>query len=255
MKSRSRHSYALLAILVLAFVPACDNLKGPEGPPGPVLTGDLVGFAYLRTIDGKAPYDYSGITVTAEGTGISAVTGADGRWVLSSLRTGTYTVAFSKPLYGTTKYVGFQFVGGEPTWLGTMYLYVVPMHTVTGFSANVSSGNVNLAGSYAGTVPVGYRSVRIFAGLTASVSSDPGTYLATYNNTVYSTSTTFSFSPSVSSLLGNSFSSGQTVYLVAYTENAFANESSASYLDLRTGRYWFASLNPTPSNVVSIVVP
>ncbi len=255
MRNRIRHSFALFPFLLIALMEGCDSLKGPEGPPGPILTGDLVGYVYLRTIDGRVPNDFSGVTVTAEGTGISTVTGADGRWVLSSLRTGTYTVAFSKALYGTTKYVGFQFVGGDPTWFGTTYLYVVPEFAVIGFSASVSTGNINLSGSLTGNVPTGWRQVRIFAGATASVSSDPGTYLGTYAYGVYSTATTFSTSVAASSLLGKSFSSGQTVYLVAYSENYFAKDQSATYIDLPTGRYWFASLNATPSNVVSIVAP
>ncbi len=255
MRNRIRHIFALFPSLLIALIPGCDSLKGPEGPPGPLLTGDLVGFAYLRTIDGKAPNDYSGITVTVEGTGSSAVTDADGRWVLSSLRTGTYTLAFSEAGYGTAKSVGFQFVGGEPTWFGSMYLYLVPMCSVTGFSATVSSGNINLSGTLAGTVPVGYLSIRFFVGATRSVSSDPGTYLKTSYFMSYISSTTFAVPMASSTLLGSGFSSGQTVYLVAYTENAFASGPSASYVDLPTGRYWFASLNPTPSNVVSIVVP
>ncbi len=255
MRYRIRHFFALFPSLLIALMPGCDSLKGPEGPPGPVLTGDLVGYAYLRNIDGRSPNDYSGITVTAEGTGVSAVTSADGRWVLSSLRTGTYTLAFSKSLYGSPKYIGFQFVGGEPTWFGSMYVYLVPMCTVTGFSATVSSGNVNLSGSLAGSVPVSYLSIRFFMGATASVSSDPSTYVKTVNYISYISSTTFALTVTLSSLLTSSFSSGQTVYLVAYTENAYASGSSASYPDLPTGRNWYPNLNPTPSNVVSIVVP
>ncbi len=251
-----RQSIALFACLLIAFLPGCDSLKGPEGPAHPVLTGDVIGFAYLRDTSLVPLADNSGITVSAEGANVSAVTDSAGRWVLSNLATGTYTLEFSKPGYGTMKMPAYRFVGGGQAWVGTMYLFRKAGYGVSGLGAYVSAGSIFISGSLTGPLPTGTKLVRLFAGPTAAVSSDPGTYL--YSSAFTVTGSTFSglmFSSSV--LISSGFSYGQPAYLIAYGDNllAYSFGGFESYLDMSTNRRWFPYLSPVPSNVVSVVLP
>ncbi len=247
-----RSPLAVMSLLLFELSPGCDSLKGPEGPAGQVLTGDLVGFAYMINEVGRQATDNSGVTVTAEGTNISAVTSPDGRWVLSNLTTGTYNIALAKTGYGTTKIVGFQFVGGGQAFFGTVLIGQIPGYSVGALAATVSSGNVNLNGSLTGTLPAAARGVRFFAGTSASVSSDPSTYLWTALQLVPSTTASFSYSIPGYVLALKGMSGGQTAYIIAYAENP---SSVGAYPDLSTGRIWFPNLNLATSGEVAVVVP
>ncbi len=254
MTQRKWRSPALFACLLIALMPGCDSLKGPEGPTRPVLTGDVIGFAYLRDTSSLPLADNSGITVSAEGTNVSAVTDSAGRWVLSNLATGTYTLVFSKAGYGTMKKPAYQFVGGGQAWVGTMYLFRKAGYGVTGLAAYVSAGYIFVSGSLSGTLPTGTRLVRIFAGPKASVTSDPGNYLFSFS--INLSGTIFSglmMSPDL--LFANGFHYGQPAYFVAYGDNALSAGGFDSYLDMSTNRRWYPYLNPVPSNVVSVVLP
>jgi hypothetical protein len=239
----------LICILLTIFL--FSSCKGPEGPAGPSLSGDLIGYSYLYDVSGYRSADNSGITVAVEGTSISAVSTSDGRWVLSSLTTGTYTIVFSKSGYGTRKSVGYQFVGGGQAYFGSMGLYQIPAYTVTGLSATRSTGYVSISGTLTGTLPTGSRYPRLFIATSPTVSSDPKNYIFSYGAIVSSTSTTLSTSISTQALNSYGIYTGQTVYIVAYAESY----SSGTYIDLSTGGVYYPNLNPTPSNVVSVVVP
>lgn len=248
----NRYSFAVLMALVLSAVLLGCETEGPQGPAGPVLTGDLIGFAVLTDLNGTQLTDRSGVTVTAEGTNVSDVSDSSGRWVLVNLPTGTYTIAYSKTGYGTRKLMGYQFVGGGETLFGTTSLYQIPGFTVTGLSATPSGDNVSVSLTLAGVLPAASRIVRVFIGSSAAVSSDPKNYLSTFSMGIPSTSTTTTIEvPSQPYFHSYGITTGQTAYLVAYVEGA----GSGSYFDLETGRYWFSSINPIPSNVDTVAVP
>ncbi len=249
MVRRNIRAAAILAVLLLAgFLPGCE---GEDGPAGPSLTGQLIGYAYLYDLAAVRATDQSGITVVAEGTSVTATTASDGRWVLSGLPTGTYTIAFSKPGYGSPKRISFQFVGGGQTSFGSMALFQLPGFTIGTLTATVASGVVNIRGTVTGSLPDAYRVVRIFIGTTASVSSDPSNYAFTMLTAASDTGTIFTTSATSQIFANYGFTVGQTAYIVAYPEAI----SSSAYLDLSTGKYNYPNLNPIPSTVVSAVVP
>ncbi len=249
MVHRNICAATILAVLLLAgFLPGC---KGEDGPAGPSLTGQLIGYAYLYDLNAVRATDQSGITVVAEGTSVTATTASDGRWVLSGLPTGTYTIAFSKTGYGTAKRISFQFVGGGQTSFGSIYLFQLPGFTIGTLSATVSSGAVYIGGTLTGSLPEAPRVVRIFIGTTASVSSDPSNYAFTIGTVVSDTGTTFITAVASQSFAAYGFTVGQTAYIVAYPDAL----GSSAYLDLSTGKYYYPNLNPIPSVVVSAVVP
>ncbi len=239
-----RHSLALWVFLLAAIVPGCNQ----EGPEGPRVTGDLSGISYVYDVNGVRLADNSGIAVTAEGSGVSAVSGGDGRWILSNLPMGTYTISASKAGYGTRKQMGYQFVGGGQIWFGDLSVCELPAYTVTGLSATPGSGGLTMTGTITPDARSNSRALYFFIGPTAAVSSDPANY--TLDVGWYpGLSTTFSHTFPWNLLPG--ITSGKTWYVIAYG----ANPQLFRYGDMATNRRWFACLSPTPSNVVSVVVP
>ncbi len=216
------------------------------------MTGNLVGVSYLFDLNSVKATDNSGITVTAEGTGISAVTGADGRWVLSQLTMGTYTLSASKVGYGTAKTIGYQFVGGGQSWYGELSIGELPGFRVTGLSAAPLTAAVQLTMTLTADARSYPRILRVFYGNSANVSSDPRTYTSTAAYGLGNQQpSTYVLGIGTSDLYSRGFRSGGTAYLVIFAEGGYYS----AYPDMSTNRNWYGSLNPTPSNVVSFVVP
>ena len=237
-------------ISILFIIGGCDKFKGDTGPAGPKLTGDLIGFSYLYDENNNRATDNSGITITVEGTNIVATTTPDGYWALTGLTTGTYTYSFSKAGYGTKKSIDAQFVGGGQVYYGSASLFQIPSFTVTNFSDSISNGYIYLWGTLSGTLPTNVTFLRYFIGTSSTVSSDPKNYIFTYES---GASKQYLFPTILTKANFNNYgiSSGQTVYIVAYAESY----QSSSYIDFSTGNFYYTTINPTPSNVVSIVVP
>jgi hypothetical protein len=90
---------------------------GCRGPAGPLLTGNLEGSVILYHDYGAQFKNFSGVTVSLEGSSLSTQTDSLGWWTLTDVQTGTYSVCLKKDGFFTEKHYGIQFVGG-----GTYYL-------------------------------------------------------------------------------------------------------------------------------------
>jgi hypothetical protein len=242
---------ALLLWLICSTLVGCkEGPAGPQGPPGSTLSGDLSGFAFLLDYNLRQLTDHSGILVQLEGSQIQTTTSANGKWILANIPTGTYTIKFSKSGYGTLKEISYQFVGGGRVFLGSRYLNQVAPYYVSNLTASVAFGTVLLSGNYTGTLPL-YPKGMFFVGTTSSVSSDPSTYLGASFSYAFFGDTLFYAQIDSSAFHYWGLQAGTTAYLVAY--GGYSWESK--YPDTATGRYYYTALNPTRSNVVSVVVP
>jgi hypothetical protein len=241
------------SVLVSLLLLTSCNKKGDPGPTGPAgsfLSGDLIGYCYIGNHYGP-PINNSGITVTAEGSGVSASTDSAGRFVLYGLHTGTYTIAFSKSGYGTWKSQGFQFIGGGQTYFGLANIFELPNYNVT--HINVSTeliGYIDFKGSISDSTSGPYVNGLLFFGNSPDVSSDPKHYISSYSFNSVSQKLNFQFDMPTYYLSNYGFNRGQTLYVIAYSENA-----GNPYLDLSTGRYIYPTLGTSPSNVTSFIIP
>jgi hypothetical protein len=240
--------HVVILLIVLSAIHACKKEDASNSP-----AGHVNGLAYLCGTDGSKDANSSGILVRIEGTGISTTTGANGQWRISNVKEGMYTFTFSKQGFGTYKQLNQQIVIGEQS-LDTTKLYPIPLYTVTFSSESIDTDGIYFKGHLTGVVPE-VSWIRFFFSKTHPVSSDPANHiydvigLGAENFDISITNT----------LYGNGFAKGDSVYLVGYTDflvptgqNVY---STISYSDVKTGRYIYPNLNPTPSNIFKLVLP
>ncbi len=258
MRPKPFTSHTVLAFLFTTFCilqfgcKGNDGPVGPQGPPGQSLTGDMSGFVYLYDYNLRRLTDHSGVLIQLEGTQLQAITGTNGKWTLANVPAGTYTISFSKSGYGTEKVISYPFVGGGRTYLGEQSLQQVPLYYVANLTSISSGGSVSVSGNFVGTLPQSpfNRSAVLFLGRTSSVSSAPATYSGVTTANAYFDSLSFRTELDSSSFRYWGFQAGSTAYIAAY-----GGYTWGGYPDTATGRYYYTGLNPTRSNVVSVIVP
>lgn len=244
---------AVIAILLFSKC-AKDGDTGPDGatgPAGPSLTGDFSGFINLYDVNGVKLTDHSGVVVSVEGKDISTTTTSDGHYKLTGISTGTYNIVYTKAGYAVRKLVTYQFIGGGEVYYGINYMYQIPAMTVTNLTSapsTITPGLTVISGTLSGELPTSERYVRIFVNSGSTVSSDPSKFLYTSSTYALSSMTSFQINITSSNLNLVGIASGQAISIVAYGES----RTSTSYADINTGRYVYTSINPTPSNVISI---
>src|SRR5262245_46956959 len=92
--------YRLFAAICFALLwVGCDS----DPLPAEGASSDVIGYVHLVEVTGQLALSHAGATVTVEGTSYSAVTDSSGRYVLSHVPSGTYTLVFTKPGYGSHK--------------------------------------------------------------------------------------------------------------------------------------------------------
>jgi len=241
----------ILLLALASFLNSCningvDGKDGKDGTNSQALTGDIVGFVALYDVDGYKSPSQAGVSITVDGSAKSAITDVNGRFVLSGMITGTYNLVLNKAGYGSYKVVCFQFVGGGTAYVGNCFLTRIPNFKISGLTATSSAGVINLNGIISGTVPTNYAIFIAFLNSNALVSSQPSNYesyqIIGFNSSSSSVTTSFSSTDLVK---------GQIVYLRIYPAPSMCYNL---YVEIVTGRYYFPSLGPDPSNVVSVIV-
>ena len=193
------------------------------------LTNNLTGFTYLCDTSGIREANNSGIVVSIEGTSISTTTGTDGKWNISNLKTGTYTFIFAKPNFGAFKIVEKNVIQGYQL-IDTVSLYPIPLYTVKLLSDSISLGGVYIYGVFSGTLP-SMPWFRLFFSKNSNVSSNPANYIYEMLVSVAGAKllATFELAFSASILNKNGFISGDSIYIIAYTDLIIPDHGSISY--------------------------
>jgi len=247
----------MLAITIIGT--SCSGPTGPsggQGPAGPILTGAMSGFIYLVDQNDSLLANRSGAVVTIGGTNFSATTDSTGKWTISNVPTGTYTITFAKSGYDSFLIPSQQFVGGGSLSLPDLYLVQKQTFQVTSETVKdslIQAYNENVLSVIDSISEPEYttgKRVAIFIGTTPSVSSNPATYeysLVPQEVGVKWISRLFSRQELVSAGLP----SGSTIYFISYGESEYAS----TYRDTATGRSVYCGLSYTPSKVVSAIVP
>ena len=244
-------SLSVLAGFLLIGFGACND---DDADNEPVQKGRIVGELRLTDELGVEFTDHSGMSVKANGT--SAGFSADGgSYVVENLTSGTYDLSFEKTGFGTYKRFNIQVVEGSNATVlsGIDYLGQKSTTEITNLSANFNpvDSTYSIGCSIAPTPLAGSpRAFRLFFGKTNSVSSQD--YQFTPSNTWQATTSSGQITGYPrSQFYNNGFSTGETVYLIAYGESIRTN----TYIDPATNKKVFPNVNlNAPSNMVSFVL-
>ncbi len=244
----------VISILMLSLVQfGCkggDGPTGPQGPAGPVLTGNVIGRIVLTNEDGTSPSNKSGVSVTVEGSSISATTDSTGKYTLVGLTTGVYNISYAKSGYGSTKQPLFQFVGGGAANAGSIYLDQIPGFGISTATAVQAAPNVTLSGTISNSAPY-YRYILILIGKVNPTNTDPSSYQFVYSAYVSSSTTTFSTTLYQSYLTSAGFVSGDTLHITVYS---YGSNFNSYYYDPSTQQYVFNAVGAV-SKTVTVVMP
>jgi hypothetical protein len=113
-----------LALLAGIIFSGCKEVTSSGIP------GDIAGTLQVLDTNNAFLKDNSGVRVSLEGTSYSTISNSDGKWSLTNIPAGTYTIVFSKENYATQKEQNFSFSGNGTYYysLGgkTTYFYPIP---------------------------------------------------------------------------------------------------------------------------------
>jgi hypothetical protein len=232
-----------------------DGAQGPQGTPGPVLSGNLKGFVSHYDLNGaKMLSGLSGDTLTIDGTSLMAVTDASGAYTFNNLTTGSYNVTVKHIGFGSTKVQSIQFAGGGDTYKNALIskipnTNVVALNTVATTTAGVNyivtSGTITAA-PYQQTVLLFFGNPN--SNTPSAVTSD---YSISYSVNVAANATTFSKTIPTLDFYDANFVSGNTIAVASYMVGG--NLNASSYTDLTNNKAIYTAISLSPVIASTII--
>jgi hypothetical protein len=238
-----------VAILFLVMVAGC---KKDNEIVSPVPTG--IAYGTVGLMNGYYHLsNWSGVQISVEGTNIATTSDSAGNFKLTDVPTDSQSFKYSKAGFGTFKrYAAMR--ANESGFLSGVALFQLPTNTITALNAHFSNDTLLIAGRFS-SLASGYSGVIIFVSRSASVSSDPASYV--YAKDDYDAPTdSISFVVGITKgdLIAKSIVAGNTIYVVAYCSIDYGF-NWREYYDKTVGKVQYNGIGTSPSNVVSVVVP
>ncbi|AQG78972.1 hypothetical protein AWR27_06305 [Spirosoma montaniterrae] len=239
--------------------PMADDSLTPKGAisSADLPKGDITGFVKLHDEFGTPKADNAGMIVSLEGlqTAFPARTRPEGRFTITNAPAGLYNLSYRKEEFGNTKLIGIIHTGGSvPTTAPPINIWETPRTIPANLTVSINKLTISLTGiatpvQPAGTAPEQQRRVRVFFGRDDKVNALNYTMTLPQFTLAPGGTGAFSLNFLADDLL--SFKPGERVYAIVYGITATEN----AYVDPETKRTIYAGINPTPSNVVSFVLP
>jgi hypothetical protein len=244
-------TYLLLVSLVFLDV----GCKNDDDDSGPAPQGSISGELRLADEFGAVLSDHSGMNISSD-QGSTTVSEASGEFRLSGLATGNHDLSYEKQGFGTYKKFDIQVTGGTDAtllngidYLGQKSTTIISNLTVT---PNTPGSTFNIGCTITPPpTPSQPRPFRLFFGKDGAVSSSDYHY-APSNTWLATTGSGSILNYDCAELYTHGFSSGETIYLIAYGDSKYSN----SWTDPLSGKKVYPNVNSAaPSNVVSFVLP
>ena len=237
----------LLSLWVLLGLFAC---KKESQSPTPILLTDIIGSVNLYD-EGTSPVSNSGLVVSILDSDplIKAITNDQGAYELKEVLSGSYSLIFRKPGYGTYKVYDIIHDQTENTYLMEHPSLGQKTTTSVGFLiANVSNDSLILSVSIdPDATPDQPRYCRVFFGDTQDLSPEKFVY---YTAPLLSINNPFELKFSSAEIQSYGFQKGQSVFVNVAGESYFSNEYYDPYLE----RQIFPNLFWT-SGIEGFIVP
>ncbi len=242
----------LIASLTIQLVSSCkkqvgpEGAQGPQGSPGPVLTGNLKGFVNHYDVNGaKLLSNLAGDTLSIDGTSAISVTDANGAFTFNNLTTGSYNLSIKRAGFGATKVQNIQFSGGGDTYRNALISKLPTTNVLNLNTVATSSLSTNVITTTGTVSPTPYQqTILLFFGnpnATNANASSSG-YSVVYSVNVNANVSTFTkVIPSFDFYAAN-FASGNTIAVAAYLVGG--NTNASSYTDFMTNKVIYTALSP-----------
>lgn len=226
--------------------------QGTQGPAGPSYTGSISGHVelYNQYGDEQPAAACKAVRVILYNSSNAVVDSINadstGKYVISSVTTGYYTMAFRDTNYGQELHEDFQFLGStsEPLEVDAKLSHA-PSFTFTIANDSIHNKTNDTLLYIYGTVSAAAsqsRYLAVFAGSSLTVSSTPGTYSSIVANlTIPAGATTFDLSIPVNNFYLGGLMPGQMAYMTAYAA-PIDYASTSDYEDYTTGQTTYTSL-------------
>jgi len=111
----------LIITCFLVIILFCCGCKDSTTSPG--IDGTMIGYVVAH--DTVGPSNNSGVKISLEGTNYSTLSDSSGRWEMTNIPPGTYTIAFTKDNYATEKTIAYKFAGNGTDFLYTQNIYAI----------------------------------------------------------------------------------------------------------------------------------
>lgn len=263
--------------LLLSMLAGCDSDTTSTGTDNR-LKGTMRGRAVLLSLGYQEAPSSSGIKITLEGTSFSTVTNDSGEWELKDVPAGIYTLVYEKEGYGLYKYITYQFVGGGIAYvpspirlrkIATTHaelFYVVMKDTLDPeYPTGPPSKRIVIKATIADTVGQYYQQVAtFFFSKNPNVSKDPSTYdFVLGERKLWMYYTAYESRPLKDSMFATNLptgyaASGETIYVIAYGATYTGSSGGygpGDYYDPSIRKQYYTSVSPSPSKVLSFIVP
>jgi hypothetical protein len=237
------------SFILILFITSCSS---NDDSPAAATKANISGSVNLYN-ESTNLVDLSNMTVSVLGTMplISAVTDAEGKFVLSNVPFGTFTLEYTKNGYGTYKKFGVVHgTNGQATALtATPSLGQVSTTSITGITASTSANQVVLSiSTNPGGSAANRRYIRYFLSTSQSVSATNYSY---YSPVFTSQINPFEKTILATELISAGFTSGQQVYVRAYGDSFWDNAYDSSEFNRRI----FPNLNANTVPAATFIVP
>ena len=238
-------------LLIIILVAGCSK----DDDKQPLQTGSIMGQLALADEFGNVFTDHGGMVITIVGKSFDS-SDAVGNYRIDNLPSGNFELEYEMDGFGTFKKFGIQVVAGAAAtvlngvdYLGEKSTTVVDSLTVT-INQLASTFNIGCKITPAPTVSTP-RAFRLFFGKNTSVNNLEYQY-APSNTWIATTSTGAILNYDPIELYSNGFTSGETVYVIAYGDSKYSN----SYTDPSTNKKVYPNVNlPGASDVVDFILP
>lgn len=240
--------YLTFSLVVLLGISSCS--EDEDSTPDPITKANITGSVNLYD-EGTTRVDNSNMTVKLEGTtpSMSSITDFEGKFTLTDVPYGNYTLIYEKLGFGTFKKVDIEHLNNVTAILNTPSLGEISTTQITNLEADVSGNDIIISVT---TNPAGSngnrRYVRCFLDTDSNVSNETYTY---YSPGLISQINPYKITLSQNDLTNAGFPSGQTVNVKVYGDSFWSNE----YDDPDLGRKVFPNLNTISVSSVTFVVP
>ncbi|MEP7233681.1 MAG: carboxypeptidase-like regulatory domain-containing protein [Ignavibacteriota bacterium] len=131
-------------LVLIAVVSGCTSTNSSNPNSTTSLNGSITGTVSLGRELGSSPNTFSssaGVTVSLDGTSLSATTDSSGFWKLDNVPSGNYDVTITKSGFGLTRNYGVAISGPGTTYIPRIYLGELPSQAPELISANVATIN------------------------------------------------------------------------------------------------------------------